>query len=205
MQKYRINKLFPYLIEEKKKKIKLYFDLLIKWNNKINLISRPTQEEADIIHIADAIFGSEIIYKSKPQSPIYDLGSGNGIPGVIFSILYNDINVVCVDSDQRKTAFLTTVKTTLNLSNLEVKNIRILEIKERPKCFMARGLASINDSLAEVEFIKDAGTRFFHFKSADWTKETDKCSTWNNHILGKYSLKTDKEEASRLIIESKPI
>lgn len=125
-------------------KIEIYKELLIKWNKKINLISADSVNDIYNRHILDGI---ELAYYITEQndistSTIYDLGSGNGVPGVILSfILDHEINVV--ESDQRKCAFLEDVKFHTK-SSYNVLNIRAEQLAYDPdSVIVARGFASV--------------------------------------------------------------
>ena len=88
-----------------------YHALLIKWNSKINLVSRSTIKDAWTRHFRD----SAQIYQYSPEnwSHWVDLGSGGGFPGAVIAILAAELNpsgrVTLVESDQRKSAFLRNV------------------------------------------------------------------------------------------------
>ena len=85
---WRINTWFPDLSEDVKKKLKILHDDLLKFNKTNNLISIKTIGHADAIHFADSILASKAIYSSMNIDEIYDFGSGNGFPGVVFALMY---------------------------------------------------------------------------------------------------------------------
>src|ERR1022692_3825219 len=97
--KWRIPQWFPALELKAADRLKVYADDLAKWTKKVNLISSGTIVEMDRIHFADAILGSEFFLHDLSEGmEIYDLGSGNGIPGLVLSILRPDLKVCCLDS-----------------------------------------------------------------------------------------------------------
>ena len=100
--------------------------LVEKWNKSINLISKSTVPEIWSRHILDS---AQIFYaRNKGFKRWLDIGSGAGFPGLVVSILAQDnkINgeIVLVDSDTRKCAFLSAVKRELSL-NLYLSLIHI--------------------------------------------------------------------------------
>ena len=78
--------------------LKIYHDLLIKWQKRLNLISTKTIENIWERHILDCAQ----LYSFLPNRPcrILDVGSGSGLPGIIVSILTSQ-NVHLVESDHK--------------------------------------------------------------------------------------------------------
>ena len=132
-------------------KLSAYVDLLLKWNSKINLISKNTVDEVWIRHILDS---AQIIkYIEDKSYRVLDVGSGAGLPGIILSILGVE-NITLVDSDQRKCSFLLEAARLLNLK-LKVINDRVENICDKEfDVVTARGFASIDKVLNEVSSIK---------------------------------------------------
>lgn len=105
-------------------KISLYLSLIKKWNSSINLVSKQSTTDLDS-HIVDAIIGA-LSAPYKKDDVIFDLGSGNGLPGIIFAIL-GFSNVYLVDQDVRKSVFLMEVNRLLGL-NLYILNINFKDL-----------------------------------------------------------------------------
>ena len=104
---WRIKVWFPDIDDKAHDMLKQYWIELLKFNKAINLISRKTVLNADAIHFADSIMGAQIVRKKANRNEyLYDLGSGNGFPGLVYSILYPDQKVILLDSDERKCEFL---------------------------------------------------------------------------------------------------
>ncbi len=88
---------------ETKKQIDEYQRLLLKWNEKINLISKNALNDFWQRHILDSLQLMQFI--SSHDIEILDIGSGAGLPGLILS--FAGIKCVrLVESDSRKAAFL---------------------------------------------------------------------------------------------------
>ncbi|MCB0356582.1 MAG: class I SAM-dependent methyltransferase, partial [Bdellovibrionales bacterium] len=103
---WRVPEFFPELSKEQQEKLLAYQTELIHFNGRINLISARTEQEADIIHMADCIKASQLILKGSQQKEIFDIGSGNGLPGIVMAILDAERKIVVVDKDARKMEFL---------------------------------------------------------------------------------------------------
>jgi 16S rRNA (guanine527-N7)-methyltransferase len=147
-----------------------YESLLRKWQKKINLVAAGTLPDLRTRHFADSVQLADLIPKG---SKIIDLGSGAGFPGAVLSIAGFD--VTCVESDQRKAAFLSELKQTLGLSNLTVANERaedfIKKLSIQPAndyVFTARAFAPLIKILDMTKHIK---SRLFLLKGRDLEAE----------------------------------
>ena len=104
-----------------------YLELLIKWNKTYNLtaIRKPkemlTKHLIDSLSIAPYIISAAKGKASKGQN-ILDVGTGPGLPGIPMAILYPEIAFLLLDSNGKKTRFLTQCKILLGLDNIQVFN-----------------------------------------------------------------------------------
>ena len=181
-----------------------FFQELLKWNKKINLISKGSEKDARIIHLNDGMLGVEEILrdlKIGEANTIYDLGAGNGIPGIIFAILDPNRKIISVESDQRKCAFLRATSLKLKLANYSVLNQRVESLPIKGKYFfIARGFAPINAALLLVKEQSLENSVFYHFKSTEWRGELgEECSTWNISELSTYSLSLSPPQSRQII------
>ena len=97
-----------------------YEKLLKEWSTKMNLVAPSTLNNIQTRHIQDSAQLAKYLPK---DTNIIDLGSGAGFPGVVLAIL--GWNVTCIESVGKKTKFLSTLKTELDLPNLTIINDRI--------------------------------------------------------------------------------
>jgi 16S rRNA (guanine527-N7)-methyltransferase len=183
------------LDERAYERLRIFHVELLRWTQKINLISAGTAREADRVHFADGILGSLIISKNLgSHRQVYDIGSGNGVPGVIFSILRPDIGVICIDSDERKTSFIKQLSLRLELDNLAARATRVEKLDpESISCAIARGFAPLDKSLRLVGPALGKEGAFFHFKGHEWSTELASVpvwgsSTWNTTLVETYDL-----------------
>lgn len=184
-------------------KLKEFQLLLEKWNAKTNLVSR--NQESFEEHIEDGVTGCLFLAdKLKSADVVYDFGSGNGIPGIVLSIVLGK-KVVCVESNGKKCAFLENVRIKLGLP-VEVKNIRAESLPGHCVFFgVCRGWSSLKESIEILDAICGVGAEIYHFKGPDWEKEAAsiQCSTWNIDLVSEYSLKNSQKK--RFIVRSTKI
>lgn len=112
-----------------------YFDLLKRWNRKINLTSlglEPLSDEALDRLFLEPLAASHYIGEvvdGKPQPVWFDLGSGGGSPAIPLKIVRPAWRLTMVESRARKTAFLAEAVRMLSLDRATVVNVRFEELR----------------------------------------------------------------------------
>lgn len=191
---WRLDQWFPELGPEILTKLKKLHAELLNFNKAVNLISVKTIPVADVIHFADCVLACRLIQAAKDPKEIYDFGSGNGFPGLIYAILFPKAKVKMVECDQRKAEYLKHCITQFNLSNAEVLIRNIETLPESSVGFaMSRGLAGIPKSLLMTRKVFKRGGIYFHLKSEEWATEvadipSQLCSFWLPSLVSEYRL-----------------
>ena len=93
-----------------------YFDNLKSWNERINLTSIKDNREIIINHFLDSISIAPIVDNNKT---LLDIGSGGGFPGIPLKIVHPGLNVILVDSVNKKVSFLKDTIRKLALEDVE--------------------------------------------------------------------------------------
>ena len=179
-----------------------YRDELLKFNRRLNLISRNTESDIDEIHLLDSVLAVQLLPDLTSGSEIADIGSGNGLPGVVLAILKPNVLVRAVDSDSRKCEFIKHVASTLRISNLMVENARA-EALSGLKIGLNRGFASLLNACSSCDRSFEVGAHFFHMKGLGWSQEISALEAelgdrWRSEVIGEYSLPTN--QAARSVI-----
>jgi len=104
--------------EEQLKQLQTYYELLIEWNEKINLTSITNKNDVYLKHYYDSITLSKIIDFLNIKT-LCDVGTGAGFPGLVLKIIYPHIKITLVDSLQKRINFLNMVIAKLNLTDIE--------------------------------------------------------------------------------------
>lgn len=113
------------LTEEQLDKFKKYASFLLEYNKTTNLTAIRDMEGVYLKHFYDSllVFNSDIIDYSNINSLI-DIGTGAGFPGVVIKIMYPNINVTLLDSNNKKTKFLEELVKILELDGVTIINDR---------------------------------------------------------------------------------
>lgn len=112
---------FAPLTDEKHTKLDMYVNLLLKWNNSINLIGKTTVADIWSRHILDS--AQLLKFIPKTAEIVTDLGSGAGLPGLILAIL-GIKQVHLIESNSKKAAFLAEAARITN-TKVTIHNVRI--------------------------------------------------------------------------------
>jgi 16S rRNA (guanine527-N7)-methyltransferase len=97
-----------------------HYQLLVKWNRRLNLTTVIQPEEAARKHYAESLYLA--VHLPKALCRIADIGSGAGFPGIPVAVFRPDISITLVESDIRKSAFLNECRDLV--PNIKVANVR---------------------------------------------------------------------------------
>lgn len=136
-------KVLENLIDNKaQESLKIYEELLHKWQAKINLISSNTLNDSWGRHFEDSAQISNYIPKTSKK--LFDLGSGAGFPGLVLAIIRPELNVTLIESDQKKCSFLKTVsRETQTPVSVLTERIEDVSCETIPDVITARALISL--------------------------------------------------------------
>jgi 16S rRNA (guanine527-N7)-methyltransferase len=95
-----------------------HYELLVRWNRKMNLTSIRSPEEIVVRHYCESLYFASHVPESWGASSFADIGSGAGFPGVPMAVLRPDWRIALVESHQRKAVFLR--ESTRPLGNVSV-------------------------------------------------------------------------------------
>lgn len=152
--------------------LRAYADLIKKWNPSINLVAPATLPDLEFRHIADS---AQLYELARPSEGSWlDLGSGGGLPGIVIAIQarHTPLAVALVESDKRKSAFLSTVRRELGLENVIVKPQRIEMLDEARHNFVsARALAALDKLMPNLHRQLATDGEAWLLKGRSWEAE----------------------------------
>ena len=141
-----------------------YLALLIKWNKAYNLTAVRNPDEMVSRHLLDSLSVMPFIHSDTERW--LDVGSGGGMPGIPLAILHPHKQVTVLDSNGKKTRFLTQVKLELKLDNLQVIHSRVEAFQpEQPfSGIVSRAFSSMENFTNWTRHLGDAQTQWLAMK-----------------------------------------
>lgn len=124
-----------------------YYDMLIFWNNKINLTTIVDKEDVYLKHFYDRLTVVKVIDLNNVYS-LCDVGTGAGFPGIVLKILFPKLKITLIDSLNKRINFLNEVIAKLGLTDITTIHIRVEEYglvnREKYDLVIARAVAPLN-------------------------------------------------------------
>ncbi|HET8546855.1 MAG TPA: 16S rRNA (guanine(527)-N(7))-methyltransferase RsmG [Bryobacteraceae bacterium] len=136
---------------EQVSQLEQHFELLRRWNRKLNLTAVRDKADAIERHYAESAYFGHVLgtYVSDTlglqAATAADVGSGAGFPGFVLAVLYPSWTVALLESHRRKAVFL--AEATRRLENVRVVSARAEDVSERFDCVVSRAVRP-NDVLA---------------------------------------------------------
>lgn len=158
------------LSKEQIEKFLRYYELLIEWNEKINLTAITTYEDVLKKHFVDSLSLCKAMDVHQGLTVI-DVGTGAGFPGLALKIAFPNLKMTLLDSLQKRIVFLNQVIEELKLSDIETIHGRAedyagkAEYREGFDLCVSRAVANLS-TLSEycLPFVKMGG-QFISYKS----------------------------------------
>ena len=186
---------------EQLKQLNKYYELLVSWNEKMNLTNITIKEDVYLKHFYDSLTIHKAIDLYSIET-LCDIGTGAGFPGLVIKILFPKIHVTLVDSLNKRIMFLNEVIKQLKLENIETVHARIEEygIKNRGKydVVTARAVAKINVLLEYAIPLVKVGKYFISQKANNVEEELEQAK----NAIKKLDVIVIKKENFTLPIEN---
>lgn len=105
------------LTEQQQDQFKQYYDMLVEWNEKMNLTSITEESEVYLKHLYDSLTPSFFQDFNQPLT-ICDVGAGAGFPSIPLKIVFPELKVTIVDSLNKRIQFLNQLADQLGLTGV---------------------------------------------------------------------------------------
>ncbi|NIK12786.1 16S rRNA (guanine(527)-N(7))-methyltransferase RsmG [Alkalibacillus almallahensis] len=167
------------LTETQLQQFRTYYDVLVEWNEKMNLTGITNREDVYLKHFFDSISAAFYTdFASEPLS-ICDVGAGAGFPSIPLKIVFPHLQITIVDSLKKRITFLNHLADQLNLSDVAFYHDRAesfgknTKFRETFDLVIARAVArtSVLSELC-LPLVRTGGT-FMMMKGADISKELE--------------------------------
>lgn len=173
-----------------------YLDLLRKWNRVYNLTAVRDPVEMVIRHLLDSL--AVLPHVRGPR--ILDVGTGAGLPGIPLALALPRARVVLLDSNAKKTRFLTQAVTELALDNASVAHCRV-EDYHPSRLFdtvISRAFSSLDEFVRATARLCRPGGRLLAMKGPLAARET---VAGEYRVLAIHPLAVPGLQASRCVVE----
>lgn len=160
----------------------LYYSLLLEWNNKMNLTAITDPKEVAVKHIVDSLSAFDgSLFRDGVRA--VDVGTGAGFPGLVLKIYFPSMELVLLDSLQKRVKFLETVVSELGLKGVSCVHGRAeeagrqKEYREQFDLAFSRAVARLS-VLAEytLPFVRVGGS-LLALKGAKYAEEMEEAGT----------------------------
>jgi 16S rRNA (guanine527-N7)-methyltransferase len=166
------------LSQEQISQFQTYYELLVEWNRFMNLTAITEFEEVMLKHFVDSLALGKALSVEK-ISRMIDVGTGAGFPGIPLKIVYPQLDVVLMDSLNKRVNFLKEVIEKLGLSGITAVHGRAEDLARKPEyreqfdLSVSRAVANLA-SLSEycLPFTK-VGGYFIPYKSGQIEEELE--------------------------------
>ena len=189
-----------------------YFQLLVEWNEKMNLTAITEVNEVYMKHFYDSL-SAAFYYSFQPGQRLIDVGAGAGFPSIPLKILFPELHVSIVDSLKKRIHFLEHLASKLELTNVSFYHDRAETFGQNPKhretydIATARAVARMS-VLAELclPLVKKNGD-FLAMKGAGGAEEVSDASKalslLGGEVVRDYHFRLPIEESERHIVHIK--
>lgn len=162
--------------------LETYYEMMIEKNKVMNLTAVTEKDEVITKHFLDSLCFAKVYMAERKEgySPkIIDIGTGAGFPGIPLKIFFPEIQIVLLDSLQKRINFLQDIVSALGLDGISCVHGRAEELsgkaeyREKFDYAVSRAVARLA-SLSElcVPFVREGG-QFLAYKSEGATEEID--------------------------------
>ena len=199
------------LDESKAQALKEYKELLVEWNEKMNLTAITEDYEVIIKHFVDCLECTHLITNEKK---IIDVGTGAGFPGMPLAIYYPQIEFTLLDGLNKRLIFLEEVVNKLGLKNVKIVHARAEEAARNEEYFesfdavVSRAVANLPVLLEYTSPYVKVNGKCIVMKGDNAKEELELAKNAMNILKlknvkekeYKYSYKIDNEEYNRTIL-----
>ena len=181
---------FP-LTDQQKEQYERYFELLVEWNEKINLTAITDKDEVYLKHFYDSI--APILQGLIENQPIrlLDIGAGAGFPSLPMKILFPELDVTIIDSLNKRINFLHLLAEELGLSGVHFYHGRAEDFAQ-DKAFRAQFDLVTARAVARMQVLSEltipylkVGGRLLALKASNAPEELEEAKNALNILFSK--------------------
>ncbi len=140
-----------------------YLELIEQWNKVYNLTAVKDPSEMVSLHLLDSLSLAQFVKGNR----VIDVGTGAGLPGIPLAIVFPDKDFILLDSNGKKTRFLTQVKIELMLNNVTVVHARVEEFVGEVDVVTCRAYSNLNNIVSSCRHLLGTKGEVLAMKGAE--------------------------------------
>jgi len=191
-----------------------YYELLVEWNEKMNLTAITDEEGVYLKHFYDSITAA-FYYDFTKVETVCDVGAGAGFPSLPIKIMFPHLKVTIIDSLNKRIGFLNMLATELGLEGVAFHHGRAEEFgknkqfRERFDVVTARAVARMSVLAEYCLPLAKVGGQFVALKAAKLGEELEEGATALKVLGGnlreshQFQLPGEESERNIVIVDKK--
>lgn len=193
--------------EEQLQKLEKFYQLLIEWNQKINLTRITEKEDVYLKHFYDSLTIVKEVDLSKVNT-LCDVGTGAGFPGIVLKIFYPNLKITLIDSLLKRVNYLNEIIKELELKDIEAIHTRAEDYHKTFDVVTARAVANIEKLLKYTMHLVNKNGKLIAMKGnieEELTEEVKKKINKKYKIekINKFLLPIENSNRSLIVIKNK--
>ncbi len=193
--------------KEQLQQLEKFYQLLIEWNQKINLTRITEKEDVYLKHFYDSLTIVKEIDLSKVDT-LCDVGTGAGFPGIVLKIFYPNLKITLLDSLLKRVNYLNEIIKELKLKDIKAIHTRGEEYHETFDVVTARAVANIEKLLKYTMHLVNKNGKLVAMKGnidEELTEEVKKKISKKYKIIkiNKFLLPKENSNRSLIVIENR--
>ena len=193
--------------KEQLQQLEKFYQLLIEWNQKINLTRITEKEDVYLKHFYDSLTIVKEIDLSKVDT-LCDVGTGAGFPGIVLKIFYPNLKITLIDSLLKRVNYLNKIIKELELKDIKAIHTRGEEYHETFDVVTARAVANIEKLLKYTMHLVNKNGKLIAMKGnidEELTEEVKKRISKKYKIIkiNKFLLPKENSNRSLIVIENR--
>lgn len=174
-----------------------YQEMMVKWNKVYNLTAITDPHLMVTHHLLDSLAVLPYLQGER----IIDVGCGGGLPGIVLAIASPEREFVLLDSNNKKTRFVTQAMIELKLNNVKVQNSRVEQYQPTQlfSTVISRAFASLSDMLAWCAHLRAEEGVFLAMKGVRPDDELAQVSD-DFHVIKQCQLTVPGLDAERHVV-----
>ncbi len=130
--------------------IQVHLDLLLRWNQHMNLTALRTAEEIVPRHFGESLFAAHTLLPRTSTTDVFDVGSGAGFPGLPLKYWAPQLRLTLIEGHGKKATFLREVGRALHLPDYSVLNARAEAVTQSASLVTMRAVEKFEHALTSA-------------------------------------------------------